>query len=74
MSFEQSVSDEKFWRTPELLERLVSLLDPMSALRLIQSSVVDKEILQKSLSSKAIHIEYEYEELGSHHRRMLHTW
>ena len=53
MSFEQSVSDEKFWRTPELLERLVSLLDPMSALRLIQSSVVDKEILQKSLSSKA---------------------
>ena len=40
---------EKFWTIPELGERLVSLLDPLSALRLIESNVMDKEILQKSL-------------------------
>ena len=34
-------------------ERLVSLLDPVSALRLIESNVMDKEILQKSLSFAA---------------------
>ena len=43
----------KFWTTPELGERLVSLLDPLSTLRLIQSDVMDKETLQKSLSPKA---------------------
>ena len=43
----------KFWTTPELGERLVSLLDPLSTLRLIQSDVMDKETLQKSLSFAA---------------------
>ena len=54
MDFEKSLADEKFWKTPELVERLISMLDPRSALRLlIQSSAVDKETLQKSLSPKA---------------------
>ena len=45
---------EKFWTIPELGERLVSLLDPVSALRLIESTVMDKEILQnQSLSFAA---------------------
>ena len=43
----------KFWNNPELGEGLVSLLDPLSALRLIESNVMDKEILQKSLSFAA---------------------
>ena len=47
------VAAEKFWTIPELGERLVSLLDPLSALRLIESNVMDKEILQKSLSFAA---------------------
>ena len=44
---------EKFWTIPELVERLVSLLDPLSTLRLIESKVMEKEILQKSLSFAA---------------------
>ena len=43
----------KFLNIPELNERLISSLDPLSALRLLESRVIDKEILQKSLSSKA---------------------
>ena len=54
MDFEKCLADEKFWKTPELVEKLISMLDPRSALRLlIQSSAVDKETLQKSLSPKA---------------------
>lgn len=53
MAFEQSIAEKKFWNTPELIERLISSLDPASALRLLQSSVMDKDILQKSLSFKA---------------------
>ena len=44
---------EKFWTIPELGERLVSLLDPLSTLRLIESNVMKKEILQNSLSFAA---------------------
>ena len=53
MDFEQLAADEKFWKTPELVERLVSMLDPLSTWCLIQSSLVDKEILQKGISFKA---------------------
>ena len=53
MDFGQLAVVEKFWKTPELVEKLVSKLDPLSTLRLIQSGVMDKEILQKGLSLKA---------------------
>ena len=53
MDFEQLAADGKFWKTPEMVERLVSMLDPLSTLRLVQSGLVDKEILQKGLSLKA---------------------
>ena len=43
----------KFLNIPELIEMLILSLDPLSALRLLESRVIDKEILQKSLSSKA---------------------
>ena len=41
----------KFWTIPELGERLVSFLDPLSTLRLFQSNKMDEETLQKSLTS-----------------------
>ena len=44
---------KKFWSLPELGERLVSYLDPLSVLHLAQSSVMKKKTLQKSLTSKA---------------------
>ena len=45
--------ESKFWNTPELVETLVSLLDPVSTLGLVQSEVLDKQILQKSISLAA---------------------
>ena len=39
---------EKFWTIPELGERLVSLLDPLSTLRLIESNVMEKEIQRRA--------------------------
>ena len=53
MDFGQLTVVEKFWKTPELVEKLVSKLDPLSTLRLIQSGVMDKDILKKGLSLKA---------------------
>ena len=44
---------KKFWSIPELGERLVSFLDPLSTLHLVQSNVMDKAILQKSFTLKA---------------------
>ena len=44
---------KKFWSLPELGERLVSFLDPLSALHLAQSKVMEKETLKKSFTSKA---------------------
>ena len=44
---------KKFWTLPELGEKLISLLDPLSALHLMHSDLMDKEILKKSLTSKA---------------------
>ena len=43
---------KKFWSLPELGERLVSFLDPLSVLHLVQSRVMEKETLQRSLTSK----------------------
>ena len=53
MDFGQLAVVEKFWKTPELVEKLVSKLDPLSTLRLIQSGVMDKDILKKGFSLKA---------------------
>ena len=50
---EQSEAEHKFLNMPELIERLFSLLDPVSALHLVQSQAVDKETLQKAISFKA---------------------
>ena len=50
---EQSEAEQKFLNIPELIARLISFLDPLSALHLLQSHVIDKKILQKSLSSEA---------------------
>ena len=50
---EQFGAKQKVFKLPELVETLVSLLDPQSALRLMQSRVVDKETRKKSLSSEA---------------------
>ena len=44
---------KKFWTLPELGERLVSFLDPLSVLHLAQSKVMEKKTLQNSLTSKA---------------------
>lgn len=48
---EQSGAEHKFLNIPELISRLVSMLDPVSTL--VQSQAVNKETLQKSLSSRA---------------------
>ena len=50
---EQFGAKQKVFKLPEFVETFVSLLDPQSALRLIQSQVVDKETLKKSLSFDA---------------------
>ena len=44
---------KKFWTLPELGEKLISFLDPLSTWCLFQSNLVEKETLQKSLTSKA---------------------
>ena len=41
------------WNMPEVVGRLISLLDPASVLHLVQSEVLSKETLQESLTSKA---------------------
>ena len=47
-----SDSEQKFLGCPELLENLLTMLDPLSIKRLTQSGVVEKKVLKKSLSSK----------------------
>ena len=42
----------KVWGRPEILENLLTMLDPLSIKRLIQSKVVKKKVLKRSLSSK----------------------
>ena len=50
---EQFGAKQKVFKLPEMVETLVSLLDPLSALRLIRSRVVDIDTLKKSFSSEA---------------------
>ena len=50
---EQLDSVQMFWKLPELVEKLVSFLDPRSTLHLLQSHVMDKKSLQDSFSTKA---------------------
>ena len=50
---EQPEAMHKFLNLPELIEKLILLLDPLSALCLLESDVIEKEILQKSLSCEA---------------------
>ena len=47
-----SVGVEKFLNLSELVERVLLLLDPSSALNLFQSGLVEKKVLKESLSSK----------------------
>ena len=47
-----SDSQQKFLGCPELLENLLTMLDPLSVKRLTQSEVVEKKVLKRSLSSK----------------------
>ena len=49
---QQSEAEQKFFNLPELVEKLFLRLDPLSFLSLVQSRVINKEILQKSLTSK----------------------
>ena len=42
----------KVWGRPEILENLLTMLDPLSIKRLILSKVVKKKVLKRSLSSK----------------------
>ena len=44
---------KKVWGIPELGEKVITFLDPLSVLHLAQSKVMDKETLQKSLTFKA---------------------
>ena len=53
MDFELMKAEQKIWNSPELMEKLLSMLDPLSILRLVKFRLVKKEILQKSLSCKA---------------------
>ena len=52
MDLKMSDTVKKFWFCPELLANLLTMLDPLSVKRLIQSEVVEKKVLKKSLSSK----------------------
>ena len=42
----------KFWGCSDFHENLLTMLDPLSTKRLIQSEVVEKKVLKRSLSSK----------------------
>ena len=70
MDFKKFLAVEKFWKTPEFVEKLISILDPLSSLRLlIQPSAVDKETLQKSLSPKASYEAHMTMRRGCYRRR-----
>ena len=47
--------EEEFWLSilpPELIEKLLTMLDPLSTKKLIESGVVEKKVLKTSLSSE----------------------
>ena len=45
---DKSEAEQKFWRTPELIEGLLPYLDPSSTLRLAQAHQITRDILQGS--------------------------
>ena len=47
-----TTSDEQFWGLPELQERLLLLLDPLSIWNLLQAGLLDSQVLKDSLSFK----------------------
>ena len=47
---------QKVWDVPELVTNLLALLDPLSVFQLVESGVIDKESLKKSLSLEAWNI------------------
>ena len=52
MAFAQSKAVQgKVWKIPELAERIVLFLDPLSLLRLVQAGVLSKQVLKKSIST-----------------------
>ena len=52
MAFAQSKAVQgKIWKIPELAERIVLFLDPLSLLRLVQAGVLSKQVLKKSIST-----------------------
>ena len=53
MAFQHSQAVQKVWDVSELVTNLLALLDPLSVLQLVESGVIDKEGLKKSLSLKA---------------------
>ena len=50
MQAEQREAETKFWETPELVEKLFSILDLQSTLSLAR--VINKEILKRSMTPK----------------------
>ena len=50
---EPSEAQKKVFNTPEVVERLISFLDPEAIFCLAESHLVDKDTLRKSLGSKA---------------------
>ena len=50
MQSEQREAETKFWETPELVEKLFSILDLQSTLSLAR--VINKEILKRSMTPK----------------------
>ena len=46
-------AQQKVFNIPEVVEILISFLDPASILHLAQSEVIKKETLKRSISSKA---------------------
>ena len=50
---EEKEAEQKFLNIPEVVEKLILLLDPASTLHLAQSGVLSKDTFQKSLTFKA---------------------
>ena len=49
---EEKKAGQKFLNIPEVVEKLISSLDPSSTLHLAQSEVLSKDVFQKSLTFK----------------------
>ena len=43
-------AEEMLWRMPELVERILVLLDPTSSLSLLRTSLVEKQVLLETRS------------------------